>query len=1259
MAVRKTLGKRAATAKFAPHSRSLFAAEFASGGEKALTDEQRSAIGTRDVSIGLSAGAGCGKTYVLTRRFLSHLEPPEPGQNASAVPLSRVVAITFTDRAAREMRDRIRAQCADRLRDCPEEEVSHWLSILRGLDAARISTIHSFCSGLLRRHAVAAGIDPQFRPLELDVAEALLRQSVAATVKRLLEADDPDCFRLLIEFGLEPLRRALRKMVVGRALVDAKSFQGRKAEEFAEEWRNYLDHVFLPRAVHDLAESDVASQILRLLKDNIPSNRTMQERRLVLLAGLLNLRESSTPEVASVFELRESAKVQGGGGKGAWADEETYEAVRKSLERFRGKVDDLKDFVDFDRHEIEQAAQTSVALVNVVEAAAQDFSAAKTEAGLLDFDDLLVKTRDLLRNSAEVRNEAAASIDALLVDEYQDTDRIQAEIVEALVGDGLSSGKLFVVGDSKQSIYRFRGADPTVFDATRKSLPEHGRLPLTNNFRSQPEILNFVNSLFEPVMPGYERLVPHRTQLSPRPTVEFLFAFPGPEEEPESDPNSLEEHRRREAEWIARRILTLLSDPTPRIPERDPETQIERLRRVKAGDIAVLFRAMSDAAIYEEVFRRRGVDYYLVGGRAFFAQQEVYDLVNLCTFLNDPADSIALVGVLRSPFFSLSDDTIVAMTHVGELSPREALRQPPPAGLPETQGEQVRLAARVIDELLEQKDRIPLSELLELALERTAYDASLLCEFLGRRKVANLRKLIEMARQFDRSGIGTLADFTRRIQDSVSDQTIEDLAATHPESSDDIVRLMTIHQAKGLEFPVVILADMERKNRGSFSDAVYHRDFGPIMAPLKFGSAEPRHLAIEMHRYVEDREDDDESLRIFYVALTRAADHLILSAGLPADPAMAGDRVVRSQWLRLVAERYDLGTGLQKGDPYFGSSASDLNLSSDKPGSRGKKGSAKSVVDPRAILEIDVHRQCPALTVVQRPDSKTTKLGQWRELAEAAEADPLPRLMEPIVATHSGPLYLSVSGIEEADAQLQNIRPTRRVRKAASREVPVEALEPLGEAATLLGSLMHRVIERLPRDSTIDADMIAAGVHSVLKSPTVRGIESFDPSVMVRRVQALVDSELWDEMRAARRCFNEIDFLLGWPLGAAASERTAVIAGTLDCLLLSPGGEWKILDYKTGRLPDSDPAALREHFAIQFLLYAEAVRAMVGRPPASLEIVALHDTIRRYPLVFWEEFRGPLEERIDAAIRHLASTPDSAVAAEATFGLRTAATSPD
>jgi ATP-dependent helicase/nuclease subunit A len=1202
-------------------ARNLFSdlEEFEVGAPQKLTDEQHSAIYNRDVSIGLSAGAGCGKTFVLTRRFLTNLEPSENGRSPSASPLSRVVAITFTDRAAREMRDRIRAQCGQRLKECAERDISHWLAILRGLDAARISTIHSFCSGLLRRHAVAAGIDPQFRPLEMEIGQALLRQSVAKTVKRLLETDDPHCFRLLADFGLEPLRRALRKLVIGRATVDAAPFQERSADQFADDWLDRLTRVFLPRAAHDVGQSPLAALILELLESNEPINPVMQQRRRDLIVGLEALRNSELPAIERLFELREKAKVHGGGNKSGWDDEAPYEVIKNSLERLRRRIDELKEFTELDPQDVKNAAETSAALVSVVEVAAVDFSAAKLEAGVLDFDDLLVKTRDLLRGSPEVRREAAESIDALLVDEFQDTDGIQAEIVQALVGGELSTGKLFVVGDSKQSIYRFRGADPSVFDATRNSLPEHGRLPLTRNFRSQPEILNFVNSLFEPVMPNYERLVPHRAQTSPRPVIEFLFAFPGPEEEVGDD--KADELRRREAEWIARRILSLLNDPVPRIPERDPDSKIERLRRVKAGDIAVLFRAMSDSAVYEDVFRRRGIEYYLVGGRAFFAQQEVYDFVNLCTFLNDPADAIALVGVLRSPFFSLSDDTIVAITGVGDISLQQALRQPPPSSLSESQCEQVGLAARVIEELLEKKDRIPLAELLELTLARTAYDASLLCEFLGRRKVANLRKLIEMARQFDRSGIGTLADFTRRLQEFVSEETVEDLAATHPESS-DVVRLMTIHQAKGLEFPAVILADMDRKNKGSYFDAVYHPKFGPLLAPPRFGTDEPHHVALRMHQYVEDREDEDESRRILYVALTRAADHLILSSGL------GGDRSVQSLWMRLLSERYDLGTGLPKGDPYFASTPDD------------RTGGIARAHAPNAVPEILVHLQQPELIAVPRSDTKMVRLGQLREIVEAGEASPLPPLMGRVRPVHSGPIDLTVSQIEAADALLRGDEPLAWRRETEIERSLDEAAAPWGEAATLLGSLVHRVIERLPRDASLSRDTIAADVESVLKSDTGRHVAAVDAASLIRRVQALVESDLWGEMRSADRCFREIDFLLGWPIEKAPKDQTAIIAGALDCLLLLPSGEWKIIDYKTGRLPDGDPTVLLEHFSIQLVLYAEAVQAMVGRPPASIEIVALEEQPRRFPLILWDEFRHPVFERIDAAIQQLSGAAD-------------------
>ncbi len=596
---------------------------------------------------------------------------------------------------------------------------------------------------------------------------------------------------------------------------------------------------------------------------------------------------------------------------------------------------------------------------------------------------------------------------------------------------------------------------------------------------------------------------------------------------------------------------------------------------MEAGDIAILFRALSDVAIYEDMFRRRGIEYYLVGGRAFFAQQEVYDVVNLCAFLNDPEDAIALVGVLRSPFFSLSDDTLVALAGF-ERPLRDSLQEPPPPDLPEGQKEQVRHAALLLDELLRKKDRLPLAQLLELAVERTGYDASQLHEFLGRRKVANLRKLIDMARQFDRSGRGTLSDFAHRLRDSISEETVEELAATHPEIS-NVVRLMTIHQAKGLEFPVVIVADMDRPSRGPEGKAVYHREFGPLLPPPVAGLEEPRHVALEMNRYIEKREDEAESLRVLYVALTRAADYLILSGGLDAKGRP------HSLWMKHLAVHFDLQTGLPKGDPYLGTTLK-------------KKGATA------AIPEIRVHHSAPDLATVPSRKSKTAPLSEFREIVEEGESGSLPPLMRPLPTARTATPQFSVSAIEQADALLHG----------SAVRWPV-FVDPLDEEErrdrddpTVLGTLVHNVIDRLPwtlrkkGDSPSerpDAAEIAGIVNAALRGLPPSDARNISAEVALRRVQAFVESDLWSELAGAQRWFREIEFLLPWPLSSAFESEQAIISGQIDCLVQTAQGAWKIIDYKTGRIPEGDPAALFDHFSIQMVLYAEAVRAMTGAPP--------------------------------------------------------------
>ncbi|MCH7989749.1 MAG: UvrD-helicase domain-containing protein, partial [Planctomycetes bacterium] len=868
---------------------------------QSLTAQQQAALSTQDVPIALSAGAGCGKTFVLTKRFLSYLKPTE----SETDPLSGIVAITFTDRAAREMRDRIRDECHAELKRCSPRDVPYWMKVIRSLDSARISTIHSFCGGLLRAHAVDAGLDPKFSQLEATLGDAFLRNVVETAVRELLSRQNEDCMQLVLHYGLERTVELLRTLMPGRFQADLPALTSQTAESLTADWYRHWHEEFIPQILQDLTESETTKSLLRHLSENEPSHSVMQLRRETLLTRLPLLNKANDP-LAALTEVREATKIQGGGGKSAWNSVEIYDSVSNSLKRVRKQIDSLIKDLEIDDSHVQTAAQFGLMAARLIQHIDEQYEARKQEAACLDFDDLLLKTRNLLRDSESIRSRAAAGIDFLMIDEFQDTDPVQSEIVRHLCGGDFLTGKLFVVGDAKQSIYRFRRADPKVFSSLRDEIPPQGRLPLTTNFRSQPAILNFVNALFaESMGDSYDKLVPLDTkQHSPTPAVEFLFASETDSTGDEKPKDSALDRRRREADWIARRLRTLLDDDTPRILEKNSETRIKQLRPVRQGDVAILFRTLSNVALYEEALRRYGIKYYLIGSRAFYAQQEVYDLVNLCRYLIDADDEVSLVGILRSPFFSLSDDTLFALGDTwGSLS--EAVTnltaESVPKHLCEEQQRQAVFAGGLLAELRSQKDRLPLTQLLNLAIEQTGYDAALLGEFMGRRKVANLRKLIDKARQFDRAGMFTLSEFVERLQQSVKEQSDEELAATQSEAG-NVVRLMTVHQSKGLEFPVVVVADMDWGKRGGGPSPHFHPQLGPLLPlPAKHGET-PKNIGQIMHRYSESKEDQDESIRLFYVAATRAADYLILSSGLGAD------RRVKSPWLKLLSSRFNLDT---------------------------------------------------------------------------------------------------------------------------------------------------------------------------------------------------------------------------------------------------------------------------------------------------------------------------------------------------------------
>ncbi len=1119
-----------------------------------LTDEQHAAIFAQGVSVALSAGAGCGKTFVLTERFLSYLAPPSAASGRTTS-LSQMVAITFTDRAAREMRDRIRKKCHERLM-VDDANVDHWLSLLRQLEAARVSTIHSFCGSLLRSHPIEAGLDPRFGVLDPNQASTLLNDLLDDELRRQLADQNPPLIDLVVDYGLRTLRSMVQILLAERQAIDFDACQNRSPDELVSAWHQFQEAQVWPAVLRRVCRSPAARTLLRVLRSSLPSNATMRARCQALDTLLPELERTPNP-AGALDEIREQAKVQGGGGAKAWPSEEAYNTFRDAATKLRADVDKAREALNFDAVKARLAAISGLQLLAVTRPVIEAYQRRKQELGMLDFDDLLIRAHDLLTAAphSELRKRVAAGIELLLVDEFQDTDPLQVSLVKSLCGERLTRGKLFFVGDYKQSIYRFRGADPRVFRQLREEMPDRGRLPLSRNFRSQPAILHFVNALFESELgPEYEPLVPDRIQVGPEPAIEFLWSV-GEEDEDAEVTGRVSRLREREADWIARRLRSIVDSGETLVYEKAAgPNAAPTARAVKPGDIAILFRALSDVQYYENALRRYGLEYYVVGGHAFYAQQEVFDILNLLRTIASPADAVSLAGVLRSPIFSLDDETLFWLAQHQQGLTAGLFAQTLSPELSAAQQARVRFAAVTLADLRAMRDRVPIAELVQQTLARTGYDATLLAEFLGQRKLANLKKLIDQARSMDRAGIFTLADFISQLSDFVVRQPDEALAATQAETA-NVVRLMSIHQSKGLEFPVVVVPDLERKSRGSTTPAAFHPDLGPLVRhPEGTGLS-----GLELLRLAEEPESAAEQSRLLYVATTRAADYLILSSGI-ADLASP-----RGAWTQLLAERFDLTTGQLLATLPAGYGFSRVRVTTTEPELAGKPSGES-----------------------RRPD-----LDELVERARTAAASHLGAIPTSVAAISPDRLARRGFSFSRLSGQLKRLAMPDEAEAVAEGDV----VRPAQLDSKGLGTLVHEILASWNLATENDVAQIVerhAGRHLADDAAEER-------AEAIELIGRFVKSARADELRRARQLHREIEFLVAWP-PERPEPGGQYLHGVIDCLSEDEFGNWHLLDYKTDRASEANLAGVAAHYEMQMLIYALAAERILGVAPASLTL---------------------------------------------------------
>ncbi len=860
-----------------------------------FTEEQQTAIELEGSSVVLSAGAGCGKTTVLTERLVRSLSPD------LGFSLERIVVLTFTDKAAAELRARVRTAARAKLAE--GEDVEYWRGVQRGLEAAPIGTFHTQFGNLLRRHAVWAGVDPEFTILDEVISKTMREQSVEACLRECLSEVDEDLRELAVVFGLDRVRDALVSLLEQRLAGSLANWAERTPEEVVDLWRDVFERD-VKGLVFDEFREKLTPTLTLMRAHAYEFNKVMRERRDMLI-DLIENRLPASQSIDVIKEIAEAARVQGAGTEKNWPDPALYKEVQATFKTLREKtIKSALESLDFDAAASLASATAGIRFARLGSRALKHYRANKTERGALDFDDLLSRTLELVL----ARPELSQSFDMILVDEFQDTDPTQDQIIRSLAGEDFDQGKLFIVGDFKQSIYGFRGAVPELFDQYRHEFDPEACLPLSTNFRSRTGVIEFVNAVFDDAFAhDYQPLRAGRGDELSAGIAPVVFSWPDASDmELVRSRVHVDELRGAEARRIARMIRQWIDEKRQIF---DPAAKV--VRAMHGGDVAILFRTQDNFPAYENALAREGIEFHVIGGMAFYAQAEVQDLINVLSVIDDPYDSLALAGALRGPFFRLSDEALFWLASIERGNLATGLANCDEDSLPGL-SERDRLRAKRAHAQLELwrglKDREPIAHIVKRMVQDSGFEAALMGEFLGDRKRANVRKLIKIARKYDEYPGFTLADFVARLKADRDRPPREETAGTTDEQGES-VRLMTIHKAKGLEFPVVFLPDLGRRQGGRSDLVTFDSELGPVVKAE--GEAEDDDgetgsgvsLGVLINKARRNHRERAESLRVFYVATTRARDTLVLSTS--GDPLAETESV----GLKLLQERFDLVSG--------------------------------------------------------------------------------------------------------------------------------------------------------------------------------------------------------------------------------------------------------------------------------------------------------------------------------------------------------------
>jgi ATP-dependent exoDNAse (exonuclease V) beta subunit len=1132
----------------------------------------------------VEAAAGTGKTTELVGRVLALLK-------TGRASLSHIVAVTFTEKAAGEMKLRLRSEIESvRAAATDPVERERLDQALSALEEARISTIHGFCADLLRERAVEARVDPQFEVAADEERERLYGESFERWFQNVLSKPPEGVRRILRRRSRDRDAQGPRLVLkrAGSDLIEQRDFDAPWRRELFDR-EGSIDKIVerLRTLAGFVAKADAKD-------DYLVQNLAHVSRFISELDAKEAVFEGKRDHDGLEADLR--GLIRGKPGK-SWTWKGNARGFRNAATRKEALAQ--RDLLREDMELLLDALDADLAacLYGELRPLVQAYEELKRRAGKLDFLDLLLLTRNLLREDRGVRNELQRRFSHLLVDEFQDTDPLQADILMLLSADDPSEndpdrcrpiqGKLFVVGDPKQSIYRFRRADVALYEATKKKLVAAGAevVHLSTSFRSVPSIQEAVNSAFAPLMQGsedgsqaeYVPLMSFRDEPAERPTV---VALPVPR--PYSDWGKIVKFRIEESfpDAVGAFVDFLINKSGFTITEREkPDQGVP----VQARHVCLLFKRFQQfgedvTRPYVRALEVRHVPHVLVGGRSFHQREEVLALRNALSAIEWPDDELSVYATLRGPFFAVSDDALLAFRHQhGRLLPLHKVADGELNALTKDVAE----ALFVLGRLHRGRNRRPIADTLAQLLEATRAHAGVAIWPTGEQALGNILRVLDLARRFEASGATSFRSFVTRLDEEAE----RGGAAEAPvvEEGTDGVRIMTVHKAKGLEFPVVVLVDptapQTAKQPSRYVDPARRLWAMPLAGCSPIELLEKRDLVL--------KHDAEEAVRLAYVAATRAREMLVVPVvgdALAADEAASG-------WLDVLhpaifpKAQDRRGGEPAPGCPRFGD---DSVRERTESAQRGPEGSVRPGLHRPAAGKHKVVWWDPSVLDLDKQDD--VGLRQQRILAAdegAAVATEGERLHVEWKARRTSLLergmmpshrVVTVTELTKSDVGLLTAAPATSPSVVVHETDGPRTDRPHGKR---FGVLTHAILSVVEFGSGRDAVQKIAKVEGRLLAATAEEI-----SAAALAVERALEHALFGRAGAADVCRREAPIVLQLPDGS-------LVEGVLDLAFReveADGPIWTVVDFKT----DVEMGERKEGYARQVALYAEAVARATG-----------------------------------------------------------------